>query len=121
MKWPFSDEVFHADRVVDYHDPKRLKSAIAFLRGMWVSTKAIRQYRPRLIVSTGPALAVPVCVVGKWLFGIQVVHIESWSRISSISKTTRLLHRFQIADIVVYQYSESILAGQPRCEYWGHL
>ena len=120
LKWDFPDRVFYSPRVVDYHAPSFLDSAHNFIKAAFIGLRAVRQGKPKLVLSTGPAIAVPVCLVAK-LIGITVVHIESWSRISTISNTTKFIRMLRIADVVVYQYKNSVLAGQRKCEYWGHL
>lgn len=120
LQWDFPDQVFRCDRVVDYHTPSFFKTAIRFVKVLYITLKTAINVRPKVVVSTGPALAVPVCLVCKVL-GLTVIHIESWSRINSISNTTKLIRKFKLADTIVYQYPDSILAGQQDCEYWGHL
>ncbi len=120
-KWPYEDRVYYADRIVDYHKRSRWRSIKAFIAAMWMARSVFRQCEPKLVVSTGPGLAVPVCLVAKLFGRAEVVHIESWSRIRSISNTTRLLRHMRLADVVAYQYSNSVLAGKQGCEYWGHL
>lgn len=120
LKWDFPDSVVRTRRVVDYHHSSFLSSAAAFLRAMAATLRVVMKTRPDLLISTGPALAVPVCLVCRILL-IKVVHIESWSRISSISNTTRLIQKFRLADVIAYQYPDSVLQRSPRCEYWGHL
>ena len=121
MKWRYLDRVYYTERVVDNRKRDRLRSVFAFMSGMKLSLKVMRECRPKLIVSTGPSLSVPVCLVARLFGGVQVIHIESWSRIRSISKTTRLLRMLRLVDVVAYQYPDSVLSGQRRCEYWGHL
>lgn len=114
------DRFYYAPRVVDYQKSSKVKSLFNFLRVLMVAIKVCISFRPKLVISTGPALAVPVCAVAK-IFGIKVVHIESWSRIGSISNTTKLIRRYNLADLTIYQYEDHILAGEEKCEYWGHL
>ena len=121
MKWHYLDRVYQTDQVVDNLRRDRLKSVRAFISGMKVSLNVIRECRPTVIVSTGPSLSVPVCLVARLLGRVQVIHIESWSRIRSVSRTTRLLRMLRLVDVVAYQYPDSVLSGQKRCEYWGHL
>ena len=120
LSWEFPDEVIYCSRVVDYHQRSLLKSIASFFTAARKTIRALRSYRPKIVFSTGPALAVPVCLVCR-LFRMRVVHIESWSRISSVSNTTTIIRRLRLADTVVYQYPDSVLSGKSNCEYWGHL
>lgn len=120
LSWDFPDEVVYCSRVVDYHKLSLLKSIASFLSAAGNTIRVVRSLKPKIVFSTGPALAVPVCLVCR-LFRLRVIHIESWSRISSISNTTRIIRRLHLADTVVYQYPDSALSGESKCEYWGHL
>lgn len=118
--WDYPDHVFYTDRVVDYHKSSSVRSAINFFKATISAYKIIKNYEIKNVISTGPALSVPICLVAK-LLGRKVLHIESWSRINTTSNSTRLILNLRIADVVVYQYKEHVLAGRKRCEYWGHL
>ena len=119
LSWP-GDKFFYVPRVLDYQSRSRVKAAFNFIVVFYVSLKVFMTIRPSLLISTGPALSVPVCIAAK-VFGARVFHLESWSRITSISNTTALIMKFNLADDIGYQYSDSVLRGKPRCEYWGHL
>ena len=120
LKWDYEDEIHFVERVVDYHNVNRLSSFVKFLKIIISTFKVLKKSKINLIISTGPAMAVPVCLVGKFM-GAKVVHIESWSRINSISNSTKLILKLHLADVVVYQYKDNILAGRKKCQYWGHL
>ena len=119
LSWS-GDRFYYVPRVLDYQSRSRVKAAFNFVLVFYVSLKVFIAIRPSLLISTGPALSVPVCMAAK-MFGIRVFHLESWSRIKSISNTTSLIMKFNLADNVGYQYVDSVLRGKPRCEYWGHL
>lgn len=119
LSWP-GDKFYYVPRVLDYQSRSRVRAAFNFIEVLFVALKVFMIIRPSLLMSTGPALSVPVCVVAK-IFGVQVFHLESWSRITSISNTTALIMKFNLADDIGYQYIDSVLKGKPRCEYWGHL
>ena len=73
--------------------------------------------RPAAIVSAGPAIAVPVSIVGK-LLGIRIIFIESASRVSALSLTGRIMYRW--ADLFFVQWPQ--LADKlPRAVYAGRL
>lgn len=121
LKWSYSEDTrINVDRVVDYHNSSKIKPLLSFFSGFIRSLKAIKGKHFDLLISTGPSVSIPACMVAK-LYGIKVIHIESWSRIESISRTTRLIRLLNLADVVVYQYRDHVLAGQKKCEFWGHL
>lgn len=121
LKWLHPEDTrINVGRVVDYHKPTKSQSIKKFISGLLIAFKALAFKKVDLLISTGPAMAVPVCLAAK-ILRIKVVHIESWSRISSISNTTKLIRKFGLADVIGYQYKDHVLAGQKNCEYWGHL
>lgn len=73
--------------------------------------------RPAAVVTTGPAIGVPVAVAAR-LFGAEVVFVETISRITALSGTGRLMRR--IADLYFVQWPD--LAHQvPGSVYAGRL
>lgn len=121
LQWNYAeDKLINISRLVDYHKPSKAISAVNFLKALYKSFFALSFRKIDLIVSTGPAMAVPVCTVAK-LLGIKTVHVESWSRINSVSNSTKLILKYNLANVIAYQYVDHVLAGEPNCEYWGHL
>jgi beta-1,4-N-acetylglucosaminyltransferase len=73
--------------------------------------------RPNAVISTGPSVAVPVCIVAK-LLRRKVVFIETGSRIHALSTTGRMMYR--LADLFLVQWEE-LLPACPRAVYAGRL
>lgn len=90
-----------------------VRTAVATVQSMW----ALIRTRPRAIISAGPGVAVPVCILAK-LLGIKVIYIETGSRVFSLSSTGRILYRF--ADLFFVQWPE-LLRAYPRAIYEGRL
>jgi beta-1,4-N-acetylglucosaminyltransferase len=72
--------------------------------------------RPKAILSTGANIAVPISVFGR-LMGVKVIHIETGSRVYTMSSTGKLMYR--IADLFFVQweplqkdYPKAICAGR---------
>jgi len=78
-----------------------------FLRCAWSSWRLVRRIRPRLVICTGSALAVPVLLPARVL-GAASVFIESITRTSELSRTGRLIARFGLADLVLVQWPELV-------------
>lgn len=57
------------------------------------SLRVLLQVRPSAIVSAGPAIAVPVSILGK-LLGVQIIFIESASRVTTLSLSGRIMYRW---------------------------
>jgi beta-1,4-N-acetylglucosaminyltransferase len=90
-----------------------LRTALAALQSLGV----ILRTRPQAIISTGPGVAVPACVLAK-LLGIKVIYIETGSRVFALSSSGRILYRF--ADLFFVQWPE-LLAAYPKAVYEGRL
>lgn len=73
--------------------------------------------RPRIILSTGAGIALAACFFGK-LFGAKVIFIENGARVTTPSKTGKLVYR--IADVFYVQW-KPLLKYYPRAIYAGRL
>ncbi len=72
---------------------------------------------PCCILTTGPGLGIPICLLGK-LTGRKVVVIESWSRTTTRSYLGRLLYPF--ADLFIVQWPQ-MLRYYTKAKYLGRL
>ena len=73
--------------------------------------------RPDAIISAGPAISVPVSILGK-LFGARIIFIESSSRIRHPSLTGRLMYRW--ADLFFVQWQQ-LQKELPQAVFAGRL
>lgn len=73
--------------------------------------------RPVAVVTTGPAIGVPVAVAAR-LLGAEVVFVETISRITGLSGTGRLMRR--VADVYFVQWS-GLVGEVPGAIYAGRL
>jgi beta-1,4-N-acetylglucosaminyltransferase len=92
----------------------------AVLRTILASIQALDvllRVRPKTILSTGPAITVPVAVVGK-LLGARIIFVETGSRITTVSLTGRIMYRF--ADLYFVQWPQ-LREKLPRAVYAGRL
>lgn len=90
------------------------------LGALWVGSQAFRllvRLRPTAILSTGPAIAVPVSLLGK-LVGARIIFIETGSRVKSLSLTGRMMYK--IADLFFVQWPQ-LQEKLPRAIYAGRL
>jgi UDP-N-acetylglucosamine:LPS N-acetylglucosamine transferase len=99
---------------------KDTASALAALRTIVTAFQALRvvlRVRPKAVLSTGPAIAVPVAILGK-LFGARVIFVETGSRIRTVSMTGRIMYRW--ADLFFVQWPQ-LKEELPRAIYAGRL
>ena len=87
------------------------------IRNLHLAWTLTRRLRPRVIVTTGAAVAVPFAWVGK-LVGAKVVYIESLTRIEKPSVSCRLIR--PVADRLYVQWPELVLS-LPRARYAGNV
>jgi beta-1,4-N-acetylglucosaminyltransferase len=87
------------------------------LRAGLQSLPVIWRIQPAAILSTGPAIAVPVSLTGK-LLGARIIFIETGSRVTRLSWTGRLVYRW--ADLFFVQWPQ-LAEKLPRAIYAGRL
>lgn len=90
------------------------------LRTLWAAGQAFAalwQTRPRAIISAGPGIAVPACILAKCL-GIKVIYIETGSRVFALSMSGKILSHF--ADLFFVQWEE-LLSLYPKAICAGRL
>lgn len=86
---------------------------LAGIQSLWV----LLRVRPAAILSTGPAIAVPVSIIGKFL-RVRIIFVETGSRIRSLSLTGRIMYRW--ADLFFVQWPQ-LAEKLPRAIYAGRL
>jgi len=99
---------------------KTTKNIPAILNMMNVTLNSItiiKRCKPKAILSSGPAIAVPVSIVGK-LLGIKIIFIETGSRVKKLSLTGRIMYHF--ADLYFIQWPH-LKKKAPRAIYAGRL
>ena len=82
-----------------------------------VTRKYLLEEKPDVILTTGAAVAIPMCIIGK-IFGKKVIYIESYARINSPNKTGKLIYKF--ADLFIIQWEE-LRRFYPKAVYGGAI
>ncbi|MCB0170642.1 MAG: hypothetical protein KDJ97_08825 [Anaerolineae bacterium] len=77
----------------------------------------VLRVRPKAILSTGPAIAVPISIVGK-LLGTRIIFVETGSRVRTPSLTGRIMYRW--ADLFFVQWPQ-LKEKMPKAIYAGRL
>ena len=73
------------------------------LKGFWEANKILEKERPKLVISFGADVTVPVCLMARWK-NIPVVFVESFCRTKTPSWTGRILRT--VSNYVLYQWDE---------------
>lgn len=94
-----------------------LLDVVKTLRCGWDSLVALLRERPAAVISCGPAVGVPPCVMAK-LLGIRVIFVETGSRVRALSMTGRIVYRF--ADLFLVQWPQ-LLAKCAKAIYAGRF
>lgn len=82
---------------------------------VWAAKILLRE-RPDVLISLGAEIAIPFFYLAK-VFNIKTLFIESWCRISTLSKTGQLL--YPIADEFWVQWPQLLRVAGPKAHYKG--
>lgn len=99
------------------HNDSRLTYLSGYFKLFRQCFKVLKQYRPKVIVSTGSNVAVPLFWFGK-LFGCKLIFIETRAHVYNKSLTGKLVAG--ISDVVIVQWKE-MLNVYKNAEYYGVL
>ena len=94
-----------------------LKDVFKTFGSGWQSLRALRRFRPGAVLSSGPSVAVPICVLAR-LLGIKVIFVETGSRVTALSMTGRIMYR--VAHLFFVQWPE-LQEHYPKAIYAGRL
>jgi len=87
------------------------------LHSAWHAYRALCDFRPTAVLSSGPSVAVPVSLLAR-LMGIDVIFVETGSRVTALSTTGKIMYR--IAHLFFVQWPE-LRERYPRAIYAGRL
>lgn len=99
------------------HNDSRLTYLKGYLKLFGQCFKVLNKYKPRVIVSTGSNVAVPLFWFGKF-FGSKLIFIETRAHVYNKSLTGKLVGG--ISDVVIVQWKE-MLDVYKKAEYYGVL
>jgi beta-1,4-N-acetylglucosaminyltransferase len=98
-------------------DTGKLSAAFRLLLTSAQALRVLLHVRPQAILSTGPAIYVPVAILGK-LLGARVIFVETGSRVRTVSMTGRIMYHW--ADLYFVQWPQ-LKERLPRAIYAGRL
>lgn len=102
------------ERVYFAHSPAN-RSVKNLIRNLLLAWRLVRRMRPRVLLTTGAAVAVPFAWIAR-LRGVKVVYVESLARAERPSLSCRLVA--PVATRVYVQWPE-LQASLPRSRYAG--
>ncbi len=108
------DDIMRGRTLRITHAERNWKQILNIIEAFWILFK----YRPKVLLSTGAAPAVPFSLIAKYLLGTKIIFVESFSRVTGPSATGRLM--YFIADKFYVQW-ESLQKKMPRAKFVGSL
>jgi beta-1,4-N-acetylglucosaminyltransferase len=87
------------------------------VRNLLLAIRVVRRVRPKVVLTTGAGVAVPLCWVGR-LYGARVVYVESLTRIGTVSLSCRLIR--PVASRIYVQWDE-LRSVIPSARYAGSV
>jgi len=103
------EEVYY---VVDPH-----VSTALYIKNAWQTLKVFLKKRPKVVISNGAGIALATCLYAK-LAGSKLIFIENGARVTTPSRTGRLVYRF--ADLFIVQW-KPMLKHYPKAIYGGPM
>lgn len=95
----------------------RINATFLYIKSYFECLKIWRKYRPKVIISTGSNIAVPLFWVGK-MHGSKLIFVETRAKVYARSLSGILVRK--IADHIFVQWPE-MLELYPEAEYCGTL
>ncbi|NLG49427.1 MAG: hypothetical protein GX552_04870 [Chloroflexi bacterium] len=108
--------VYHVRRPRD-KEHHLLRDVVKTIHGCWQAWRVLRECQPDAVLSTGPSVAVPVCIMAR-LLGKKVIFVETGSRVTALSTTGRIMYR--VANLFFVQWPD-LVERYPRAVYAGRL
>ena len=119
VSFPTSDAEFllRDEKKVYWAAHPTVRNVKNLAKNVVLAQKILRAERPDLIVTTGSGVAAPFLWTAK-LMGIPTIFIESITRITELSLTTRMIYPF--ADRLLVQWEE-LEALYEKAEFHGRI
>ncbi|MFH0970361.1 MAG: PssD/Cps14F family polysaccharide biosynthesis glycosyltransferase [Candidatus Diapherotrites archaeon] len=111
------DTISLAEKETVYFITRPARNPITTIRAFIRALSIVDEVKPRMVVSTGADVTVPVCLAAK-LRGVPVIFIESYCRPYTPSWSGRIISLF--ADRVLYQWP-SLKKYYPSGVYAGSI
>lgn len=93
-------------------------SIVGFIFNAIKSLCLLLSLRPGVILSTGAGIAIPFCLIGRYLFRAKIIFIETGARVTTPSRTGKFMYKYSDRFIVQWK---PLLKHYPEAEYGGPL
>lgn len=93
------------------------RNVINLIRNTFLAIKILLRERPKVIISTGAAVAIPFFYIGK-ILGCKLMYIEVYDRIDLPTITGKVV--YPICDKFVVQWEEQ-KEFYPKADNWGGI
>jgi len=114
-----SPNTYGISKVTAIYNNSKLYKIVSFSRCFFQVLKILKNEKFHCIIGIGSSVAVPVFLAAK-LFGVKTLFIESITRVTELSKTAKMLLRFNIATKTFVQW-ESLADKYPKVEFKGNI
>ncbi|MGN6871124.1 MAG: glycosyltransferase [Solirubrobacteraceae bacterium] len=94
--------------------PEFGRSPLRAPANLYAAARLVRRRRPRVVISSGAGVVAPFCLLAR-LSGARLIYVETMARVSSPSKTARLLSRFAARVLVQWPELEAALPRAVVC------
>jgi len=110
--------VFFIQNYREMEDKSLIPVIFKVFKTAFQSINVLMKCESNVILTCGPAIGIPISVLGKLLFRKKLIFLESWSRVYSKSTTGKWL--YNIADISFIQWPQQ-KKNYPNAVYAGRL
>jgi beta-1,4-N-acetylglucosaminyltransferase len=114
-KIPWEGPMYRVPVPLGKHASER--NLISVMRSSLKQLGVLLRVRPQVILSTGSSIALPISACGR-LLGVKVIHVETGSRVRTMSSTGKMMYR--IAHLFFVQW-EPLQKDYPKAIYAGRL
>ena len=114
-----SPYTYEISKVTAIYNNRKLHKVFSFIKCFFQVLRILRGEKFHCIIGVGSSTAVPVFFAAK-IFGVKTLFIESITRVTELSKTSKILLKFNIATHIFAQW-EPLAEKYPKVEYKGNI
>jgi len=87
-----------------YYMEDPVRRPLKFLINSIKAFSILMKEKPKVIITTGAGIVVPICLIGKLFFRTRIIFIESLSRVETPSMTGKIL--YPLSDVFIVQWKQ---------------